>query len=269
MAEDNQDKDENGRQPDVETFQIVRWLVEPTTHQTPTGGFTEEPFRPAMRVPVPVLTVLDDGSMDEGEHIRIRSDRFSIGRTEGDLVLKHDSTMSSKHADIQRIDHRGQIRWILIDAASVNRTFVRVDGAKLYSDSLVILGSRRFRLERPLAAIPKDAPDGTTVLMDTMKQQNDLWPTFAESSDKADGLRFTLRTSQISIGRAGSGANIELDDPLVAESHATLTHNPADGTWKITAGKTRNGVWISLQKVRLTRACFFQCGEQRFKFVIP
>jgi hypothetical protein len=30
MAEPAQDRDENGKYPEVETFQVVKWLVDPT-----------------------------------------------------------------------------------------------------------------------------------------------------------------------------------------------------------------------------------------------
>ena len=267
MTEPAQEKDENGKYPEVETFQVVKWLADPTEQKIPKSEFAEETFRPSMRAPVAVLTVLDDGSMDEGEQIRIRSDRFRIGRSEGDLVLKHDPTMSSKHAEIQRVDHRGQTRWLLNNAESVNGTFVRVNGAKLFEDSIVIIGSRRFRLDRPFAAAVKNTTVGTKPV-DKLAPPEQVWPILIESSGKSESLKFPIRTPSVSIGRTGSGCDIELDDPLVAAHHATLMR-VADGTWKIAPAKTRNGVWVSLHTVPLTPCCFFQCGEQRFKFVIP
>jgi len=267
MPEPAQGKDDNGRYPEVETFQVAKWLSESTEQKIPTGELTEQPFRPALRPPVPVLTVLDDGSMDEGEQIRIRSERFRIGRSDGDLVLKHDPTISSRHAEIQRVDNRGQIRWLLNNAESINGTFVRVNGAKLFEDSIVIIGSRRFRLEQPFAATAQPSSDGTKQL-DKVPPPDQVWPILVESSGKSESLKFPIRTPSVTIGRTGTGCDIELDDPLVAARHATLQKG-SDGMWKITPGKTRNGVWVSLHTVPLTPCCFFQCGEQRFKFMLP
>ena len=56
------------------------------------------PVPPRLRPPTPILTIYDDGS-EEGEVIRIRQDRFIIGRTEGDLIIPNDSQISSHHAE--------------------------------------------------------------------------------------------------------------------------------------------------------------------------
>jgi pSer/pThr/pTyr-binding forkhead associated (FHA) protein len=267
MPQPAQGKDDSGKNPEVETFQVSKWLAESNEQKVPPGEFAEQPFRPALRPPVPVLTVLDDGSMDEGEQIRIRSERFRIGRSEGDLILKHDPTLSSRHAEIQRVENRGQIRWLLNNTESVNGTFVRVNGAKLFDDSIVIIGSRRFRLEQPFAATAQPPGDGTQQL-DKAPPPDQVWPMLVESSGKSDSLKFPIRVPSVTIGRTGAGCDIELDDPLVAARHATLQKG-SDGVWKIAPVKTRNGVWVSLQAIPLTACCFFQCGEQRFKFVLP
>ena len=266
MPEPAQGKDDNGKYPEVETFQVAKWLAEPTGQKSPAGEFAEQPFRPALRPPVPILTVLDDGSIDEGEQIRIRSERFRIGRSEGDLILKHDPTISSRHAEIQRVDNRGQSRWLLNNTESINGTFVRVNGAKLFEDSIVIIGSRRFRLQQPFAAAIQHSGDGTKQL-DKVPPPDQVWPTLVESSGKSDSLKFPIRVPFVTIGRTGAGCDIELDDPLVAAQHATLQKG-ADGLWKISPIKTRNGVWVSALTIPLTNCCFFQCGEQRFKFVL-
>jgi hypothetical protein len=58
-------------------------------------------FRPTLRPPTPILTICDDGSED-GELIRIRKDSFVIGRTEGDLLIPHDSQISGRHAELRQ-----------------------------------------------------------------------------------------------------------------------------------------------------------------------
>ena len=65
----------------------------------PGAARSAVPFRPTARPPMAVLTVFDDGKTD-GEIVRIRSPRFIIGRTHGDLMIPFDKRMSSRHLEI-------------------------------------------------------------------------------------------------------------------------------------------------------------------------
>src|SRR5271157_4341310 len=60
--------------------------ISPAASPTPDKGPSATLFRPTVRPPVAVLTVCDDGKLD-GEVIRIRDQRFVIGRSEGDLKI--------------------------------------------------------------------------------------------------------------------------------------------------------------------------------------
>ena len=55
----------------------------------------EQTCRPVIRPAVPILTMIDDGSIDEGKQIRIRTDGFVIGRSSGDLKIPNHATMSN------------------------------------------------------------------------------------------------------------------------------------------------------------------------------
>lgn len=254
----------------IETFQIVKWIAGPSTgsHQIPELLATnEETYRPVIRPAVPIVTVLDDGSVDEGEQIRIRKDSFVIGRSSGDLVIPNDATMSGRHAEIRLTTSRGQRQWTLHNLESVNGTFVRVGNAMLADDTIIIIGSRRFRIMKPVAKEP-EPPGEDTFRIDQQANSEQLWPILTESSGKPNCLRFPLQAPQLTIGRTGGGCHIQLDDPLIATLHAELVADPS-GTWKIIGKKTRNGVWVNAASTPLASCCFFQCGEQRFKFVIP
>jgi pSer/pThr/pTyr-binding forkhead associated (FHA) protein len=244
-------------------------------HQPANASLAEEQaFRPVIRPSVPILTVIDDGSIDEGEQIRIRKDRFVIGRSSGDLTIPNDATMSSRHAEIRLTTSRGQREWTLHNLESVNGTFVRVGTAALAYDTIILLGSRRFRLEKPAAAGASELPGSDTLPIDQPADSvirpsvRKDWPTLVESSGKPNSLRFPLRSPKVTIGRTGSGCDIQLDDPLVAADHAELVAD-GSGTWKLIGKTTRNGVWVNTPATALASCCFFQCGEQRFKFVIP
>lgn len=262
--------------PVVEEFvvnrRIVGWVSEPDA-----GGRAGDPryapedghdFRPSLRPPVPVLTVLDDGSLEQGEDVRLRRDRLSIGRTSGDVQLPNDPSVSGAHAEIRRTAWKGGFQWHLHDLESVNGTFVRCVRAVLHEKAIIVLGARRFRLVNPLKPNAVAVAGHETNLMDGQHIPVTVWPVLTEASARSGAVSCPLRSDRLSIGRAGGGADIELDDPLLANRHAELKRL-RDGTWMIAAETTRNGIWVSISAVALTPHCFFRCGEQRFRFVIP
>lgn len=253
---------------------ILRWLGDPLSGHASSSLERFKPedvheFRPALRPPVPVLTVLDDGSRDCGEDVRLRTEVFTIGRTAGHLVLPNDPSISGTHAEIRRMPWKGGFQWHLNDVGSVNGTFVRTASAVLHENTIIIIGARRFRLRNPLrpAAFPHPSPSDTNHL-DRVPVPETVWPVLIEASSKPGALQLPLRTEQVTLGRMGGGADIEMDDPLVADHHATLRRQ-RDGSWVVAADHTRNGVWVSVTSIMLTGNCFFRLGEQRFRFVVP
>jgi hypothetical protein len=49
--------------------------------------------------------------------------------------------------------------------------------------------------------------------------------------------------------------------------HAQIIQQPG-GIWRLEAKPSKNGVWAQVRSIPLTRSYRFQCGEQRFLFVI-
>ena len=273
---DNHQPDAGDLPPVVEEFASIRRIVKWVSETDPFGR-AEEPkyapedchdFRPILRAPVPILTVLDDGSLEHGEDVWLRRERLSIGRTSGDVQLPHDASVSGAHAEIRRTPWKGGFQWHLHDLDSVNGTFVRCVRAVLHENAILVLGSRRFRLRNPLKPTSMPAAGHETNLLDGVHMPQTVWPILVEASAKAGAVQCPLRSERLVIGRAGGGADIQLDDPLLANRHAELKRL-RDGTWMIVAETTRNGVWVSVSAVGLTPYCFFRCGEQRFRFVIP
>ena len=268
--------DESLKEPELEEVPsislILRWLDEQQAgHALSADRFAAEDtheYRPTLRPPVPVLTVLDDGSRDYGEEFRIRSDTFSIGRTAGTLLLPNDPSISGAHAEIRRVPWKGAYQWHLQDLGSVNGTFVRSSRSVFHETTVMIIGSRRFRLRNPLKPAAMQVSSSDTNLLDNVSIPETVWPMLIEASGKAGALQLPLRSESATIGRVGGGADIELDDPLVANRHATLKRQ-RDGSWLLEADFTRNGVWVSVTSIELKSNCFFRLGEQRFRFVIP
>ena len=232
--------------------------------------FPEAPVKPLMRAAVPILTVLDDGSLDTGQDIRIRQDCFTIGRCTGDLVLPNDPALSSQHAELRLTEHRGLPRWTLHDTGSTNHTFVRVNAVRLYPDTVMILGTKRYRLQPSssrLAPAVGPRPEATClVAMERPPAQP--CDALVEICSGGSGRVFPLLFSRIAIGHDASCCPIHIDDPSLARLHAEFLQE-SDGNWRLVASPSLNGVWISTRSTRLTACCYFQCGEQRFRFVVP
>lgn len=258
--------------PEVETRQVVKWITTPTSQllrqqPPPAAPAVEKPLRPRLRPPVPVLTVLDDGSLETGDDIRLRSDVFVIGRDSGDCVLPHDTALSARHAEIRHVDDRGQKSWRLIDLDSFNGTFARVAGGVIYPETVIMIGLRQFQLTMPFGQEAGGGEAGTRQL-DVSESVTSSWPTLTEKTKRDDGLSFPLREAKVTIGRQGGGCDIEIDDPHLANHHATLEQT-FSGQWRVKAQECLNGTWLSLRRAKLTECCFFRCGEQVFRFVIP
>jgi len=198
-----------------------------------------EPFRPVLRWPLALLHVVDDGRED-GETVRLRSDRLVIGRTNGDVAIEHDVSMSSPHAALDRL--AGGM-WQLADLGSAGGTFVRAVSARLRHGSCLMLGATRLRF---------DASD-------------DHAPCLVELVPEGDCIPHPCRTPCTTIGRRDGGCDVELGDRFVSPLHAEL-RRAADG-WRI-ENRGLNGLWVRIEgPVRLTCPSQFLCGEQRFVFV--
>src|SRR5262249_61662481 len=108
----------------------------------PQAEFETLPYRPVRRPPMALLCIMDDGR-DDGEWIRIRTPNFVIGRTEGDLVIPHDSMMSSRHTAISRVQEKDRYRWYLNDLQSTNGTYLKIASTILKHGQELLIGSRR------------------------------------------------------------------------------------------------------------------------------
>jgi len=240
----------------------------PTPPAAVTTGATGACFRPISRPPAPLLISLDDGDLDGGEIFRIRAEKTLIGRTDGDVRIDHDSQVSSRHAEIVRVEKPSGFSWILHDLNSSNGTFVRCSLAKLGRDAIFIIGARRFRFELPSpAASAGGTPEDGTKMFDSASIPVLVWPSLVEVTSSGQGEKHQLRSGVVTIGCKGSGCDIILDDPLVADNHATILCD-SRGAWSLKAAPSTNGVWARINQVKLTESCHFRCGEQCFRFVL-
>jgi hypothetical protein len=248
----------------------------PAAHAAGSPRTAVPHFRPSLRPPVPLLTVFDDAA-DDGEVVRIRGERFVIGRAEGDLILPHDGQVSGRHAEIvRRQENDGSWAWELADLGSTNGTFVRAGAAVLKGGQEFLIGRTRYRFdeaqppppppEAPAAADPA-APFRPTV---TWNADHGLpgVPSVVELTRQGLGTRVPLIQPEYWIGSDRAACELTpLDDPFVSPRHARLSRD-AKGRWQVINNRSVNGVWVRVEQTDLTGSCYFQVGEQRFSFKV-
>ncbi|MCA9192662.1 MAG: FHA domain-containing protein [Planctomycetales bacterium] len=230
----------------------------------------EQPFRPNIREPYPILIVCDDGQ-NTGEVIRIRDERFIIGRIEGDFQLPRDELISSRHVAITRQLVQGVARWVVTDLQSKNGLFVRVAKAPLSHKSEVLVGGGCYRLEIAqegmsstvgflndglndfgTRAFDGNVPVGSVVLSEVLSG--------------GIGSRHVLSNDSYWIGSDSRCEICRSEDPFVSPRHAKLSRS-SNGNWSIQHNNTVNGIWLRMPQIVLLagKKCEFQIGEQRFR----
>ena len=223
------------------------------------------PYRPQLRPSMAMLCVLDDGK-DDGEWIRLRADRFVIGRADGDLRIPHDPMMSGRHAEITRQQVQGGYRWQLTDLQSTNGVYVRVGNAILKHGQELRIGRSHFRFEAPQSSAESEAsaapvPQGTISWQEQPVRQ--MVAALVEVVRGGPGTRHALLQSEYWIGRGPRCGIVPADDPFLNAQHARVFRD-ARGQWHVENNKSRNGLWARVDHIAVTSTCHFQLGEQRF-----
>jgi pSer/pThr/pTyr-binding forkhead associated (FHA) protein len=226
-------------------------------------------FRPVRRPPMALVCVVDDGRED-GEWVRIRTPTFTIGRTDGDLVIPHDSMMSSRHAAITRQLEKDRYRWYLTDLGSTNGTYLKIASMVLRHGQEVLIGGRRLRFDGAPQGGGSGGPPAHVATQGWQTvSSTDLVPSLVEVSTQGEGQRYFLTLADNWIGRdAGSCAVVLANDPLVDARHARLYRDPK-GRWRLDNNKSVNGTWLRVDKVSLDGTGQFLLGEQRFLVKFP
>jgi pSer/pThr/pTyr-binding forkhead associated (FHA) protein len=223
-------------------------------------------FRPTFRPPLALLYVLDDGSKDDGECVRIRGDRLLIGREEGDVRIPFDSRMSARHAELVRETLAdGSQRWVLQDLRSTNGTFIRISQSIVRPGGEFLIGRARFRLDPPAAAseAANRAPPARTVGWQGAGPR-EAYPALVELDPIGGvGRRVPLSQSEYWIGRDKECAIVRADDDFVSPRHARLMRDHHQN-WHIENQRSTNGVWLRIERIEIDRFGQFQLGEQRF-----
>jgi pSer/pThr/pTyr-binding forkhead associated (FHA) protein len=240
--------------------------------EEPSSPADAVPYHPTLRPPTAILTVFDDGKSD-GEVLRIRNDRFVIGRTEGDLLVPHDSLISGRHVEITRQRMGEHFRWLIRDQQTTNGLFVRVSRTALADKAEFLVGKGRYRYEaaesqRPttVSDLAADAPTGSTSPQGA-EVASVLHPVLVELAGGKTLLRLPLTNPEYWIGSDPACVICRANDPFVESRHVRLYRDPND-VWNAQNNKSPNGLWLRVAHITVDEGCLFQIGEQRFRLTV-
>lgn len=253
----------------LESLDEIRRALEERQNQSSKqakGTIETLPFRPMHRAPMALLCVQDDGKAD-GEWIRLRADRFVIGRSAGHLLIPHDTLMSGQHAELVREESQGKIRWYLRDLNSTNGTFVRVASVVLKHNQEVLVGSKRYRFEEGQTTGGGKVPQAQPVYKTQNWQQTEQkvsQPCLVEILPSGPGQRFPLPHRENWIGHDPAQCSVVLAaDPILSPRHARIVLDRRN-IWRMQNAGSLNGVWARVTELPIDEAEQFQLGEQRF-----
>ena len=215
-----------------------------------------------------MLTVFDDGKND-GEVIRIRDQRFVIGRTEGDLQIPIDGRISSRHVEITLQTVGGLHRWVVTDLQSTHGMFVRVSRTVLADRAEFLVGNGRYRFDSPRprrrdrrpGRRPRRPPAQTQGWADGPSPFRP--PAVTELIGNEIGNRMLLVKPEYWIGSDPSCPICRPDDPFCEPRHVRLFRGPSGG-WHAEHNQTQNGLWLRMAQIVVDSVVQFQIGEQRF-----
>jgi len=231
-----------------------------------------QPYRPTQRPPLAILTVCDDGK-SEGENIRIRDNRFVIGRTEGELRITHDPLISSRHIEITLQAVEGRHRWVIVDLQSTNGLFARVLKTPLVDGSEFLVGQGRYHFSNPAPGLAETADfkaveaRSSTLAWSGAEQLPRAAPTLIELVGAATGSRTMLTLPEYWIGVDHTCQICRVGDPFCEPHHARVMRD-ARGGWHLERAKCLNGVWFRVPQIVVDKVAYFQIGEQRFRLSV-
>jgi len=229
-------------------------------------------YRPVLRPPMGLLKIFDDGE-ESFELMRLRKSPFVIGRVEGDVVIPHDSQVSARHAVIERDPTDDGHAWYLRDLGSTNGTFVRTATLVLRPKQVMIIGNRRFdssdTSDKEPAPAGRDATFQGSNNWQQLSQEGlaEMVPQLIDMTVGSSGETIALQDEHEQwIGRDPS-CSIYLDDPTVDPFHAKIVKDEK-GRWQVEDAQSKNGIWVQVRHINITRGAYFMCGEQKFAFKV-
>lgn len=232
------------------------------------------------RVPGASLTVIY--GEDQGVHIKIKGDKFLVGREKADLVLK-DPAISRLHFEIIK---EGSV-FYLRDLGSTNGTFLngkRIENkVKLSHLDEIWIGKTRLLFSEVGAQEEVKEEDASgereKLLSEETKaegaeKRDDMLPLSREyflefQTGKKRAQSYKIESSKFVLGR-GPEANLSLDDEQVSRKHAVIEIFGKDNIY-LSDLASANGTFLNgvrIRTVRLRHNDIIRIGKEVLKFVV-
>ncbi len=220
-----------------------------------------EPFHARLRPTYPKLIVVDDGQSNQGELIRLRSEKLTIGRQGCDLNFPAERLMSASHCTIAlEADGGGQWRWTLRDCGSRHGLFLRLPEFNVSSRNEWLAGGTRFCIAGSSIVGPAISEAYYSRYVNSETSQSD--------SLVVSGYNHTFSASiklqkKIQIGSAPGPNSIGIPDTQIEPIQFTLRYLDQN-SWSVMDSNSHNGTWLRINHLVITSNCSFIAGEQRF-----
>lgn len=220
------------------------------------------PARPSLR-----LTRLGRDGRELSQNVIY--DTFDIGRTEGNLVLPDDPTLSPRHVRILREG----AQWSLIDLRSTNGTYLRVrndsggesrEGVRLVHGTTFWVGHQLLRFEilgRSGLAALRTEDDTLTAGAD----ETDIRARVVLCSRSGLVLDAVYLRGEFVIGRE-TGQMVFPTDGFLSRRHAVIRQEDGQGIYRLYDLGSSNGTFVRIQgDAELLHRDQIRVGDQVFR----
>lgn len=220
------------------------------------------PERPSLR-----LTRLGRDGRELGQNVVYET--FDVGRTEGNLVLPEDPTLSPRHARILR----SGTHWQLADLRSSNGTFLRLrnepgvesrEGLRLAHGTTFWVGHQllRFEILGRTALGPARLDDDT---LSAGVDDSDVRARVIVCSRAQLSLDTVYVRGEFVIGRE-IGHMVFPSDGYMSRRHAVIRQEDGQGTFRLYDLGSSNGTFVRIQgDAELVHRDQFRVGDQVFR----
>ena len=238
-------------------------LRDQPAHTAPYGAELR-PAAPSVDPPARLVVIAQDGT--PGAEHPVLGTELTIGRAEGSVSLSADPYVSPQHMKVTRQNGRFFVR----DLESVNGVYVRLRGPEpLRHGDLVLMGLEVLRFELVSDAEKRLGPAtdrGARVF------GSPAVPRYARlSQHTVEGVTrdvYYLTRDETVVGRE-SGDIVFTSDPFMSRRHATLTRDPAAGTFTLRDLGSSNGTYLAIRgEHEITNGDHLRIGQHLFRLEV-
>jgi pSer/pThr/pTyr-binding forkhead associated (FHA) protein len=239
-------------------------LREPSVPPPATYAPDRKSAPPANDVPARLVVIAQDGT--PGAEHPILGNEIRIGRAEGSVSLSADPYVSPHHMTISRQNGRFFVR----DLESVNGVYLRLRGPEpLRHGDLVLMGLEVLRFELVSDAEKRLGPAtdrGARVF------GSPAVPRYARlSQHTVEGVTrdvYYLTRDETVVGRE-SGDIVFTSDPFMSRRHASLSRDPAVGTFTLRDLGSSNGTYLAIRgEHEITQGDHLRIGQHLFRLEV-